>query len=329
MVTLKDIAQEASVSVMTVSRVVNGQYSKVSDENVQKIQEIIKRRGYIPNSTARSLSSKSSNIISVIVKGTENRLTDPYIAYMVGEIVLYVQEHSYYLMLHFINQYDDITQRLRAWNANGCIFLGTFDEDIQKIQQNNLIPLVFTDSYSHVRQITNVGIDDYKGGVLAAKHFIEHGHRSFAFIGFTLISSVVMHRFKGFKETLEAYGFELTSDHIVEANVSCDEIAKTVCDFKEPVSAIFTSADQIAISLIDSLRQIGCSVPDDYSIIGFDDLAMGHLITPRLTTITQDIGMKAQLATDLLFKHIQDPIAPAENVILDVQLIERDSVKRL
>ena len=193
MVTLKDIAREAGVSVMTVSRVVNGQLSKVSEENIKKIQEIIKKRGYVPNSTARSLSAKASNIISVIVQGSGNELINPYNATMVGEIVPYVQEKGYYLMLHFIDNYDDITQRLRAWNARGAIFIGTFDHDVKKIQQDNRIPLVFTDSYSSVRQIINIGIDDYKGGVLAAKHFINKGHCSFV-IGRTLTSGVIQQR---------------------------------------------------------------------------------------------------------------------------------------
>lgn len=326
MVTLKDIAQEAGVSIMTVSRVVNGNCSKVSEENARKIQEIVKKLGYIPNSTARSLSSKSSHIISVILRGTENQLKNPYNAAMVGEIVPYVQERGYFLMLHYINKYNDITQRLQAWNTEGSIFIGTFDEDIQQIQQNNTIPLVFTDSYSHVRQVTNVGIDDYKGGELAAKYFIEHGHRSFAFAGLSLASSVVKHRLKGFRDTLEANGFSLSEDHILEETA---DTAKQICSFKKPVTAIFATADLLAVSLMGELRKLGCVVPDDYSIIGFDDLSISDSVTPRLTTISQNISKKAQLATNILFRHIQDPTVPAENVVMDVQLIERDSVKTL
>jgi len=329
MVTLKDIAREAGVSVMTVSRVVNGQLSKVSEENIKKIQEIIKKRGYVPNSTARSLSSKSSNIISVIVQGDGNEFKKSlYNATMVGEIVPYVQERGYYLMLHFITNYDDITQRLRTWNARGAIFIGTFDYDVQKIQQDNSIPLVFTDSYSHVRQIINVGIDDYKGGVLAAKHFIEKGHRSFAYVGEYMESSVVQQRLKGFKDTLEAHGFSLRSDHILDGYIIKDT-AKAICSFKEPVTAIFASSDTLAVSLISDLRDLGKKVPDDYSIIGFDGFPLGSLIKPRLTTIYQDVAKKARIAADIVFRHIEDPSSPAESIVLDVQLVERDSVKTI
>lgn len=329
MVTLKDIAREAGVSVMTVSRVVNGQHSKVSEENVRKIQEIIKKRGYVPNSTARSLSSKASNIISVIVQGSENEFKkSQYNAAMVGEIVPYVQERGYFLMLHFINKYDDITQRLRTWNARGAIFIGTFDQDVQKIQQDNTIPLVFTDSYSQVRQITNVGIDDYKGGALAAKHFIEKGHRSFVYVGDYMASSVVQQRLKGFKDTLEAFGFSLGPKHILDA-YAIKEPARTICSFKEPVTAIFASSDSLAASIINEMRDLGKNLPEDYSIIGFDGFSLGGLIVPRLTTIYQDIAKKARIAVDIVFRHIEDPSSPAENVVLDVQLMERESVKDL
>ena len=331
MVTLKDIAKEAGVSVMTVSRVVNGQHSKVSSKHIEKIQKIIKERGYIPSSAARSLSSKSSHIISVIIRGTGNQLKDSYFASMVGEIVSDVQERGYYLMLHFINRYDDITQRLRAWNAEGCIFLGTFDNDIQQIQQDNLIPLVFTDSYSNIRQITNVGIDDYKGGVLAAQHFISQGHKSFAFVGYSSASSVVQHRLNGFRDTLEASGYRLDNSHIFEAEdkMPIEKIAKSIRSFREPVTAIFATADLLAISLMDCFKNMGCKIPDDYSFIGFDDLSISRLVTPPLTTITQDIGKKARIAVDILFRHINDNSLPAENAVLDVSLVSRQSVKNL
>lgn len=328
MVTLKDIAQEAGVSVMTVSRVVNGHHNKVSTGNIRKIQEIIKKRGYVPNSTARSLSSKSSHIISVIVQGNGNEFSSPYNATMVGELVPLIQKQGYFLMLHFIDKYDDITHRLKAWNSEGAIFIGTFDQDIQQIQQDNRIPLVFTDSYSRIRQIINIGIDDYKGGVLAAKCFIEHGHHSFAFIGETLASSVVQQRLHGFKETLEASGFSLTSAHIIDA-AKTKNPAESICSLKEQVTAVFTSSDSLAISLMDGLRILGRSVPKDYSIIGFDGLPIGNLVSPPLTTIVQDISRKAQTVSDILFRHIQVPSSPAENVVLDVKLLERDSVRTL
>jgi DNA-binding LacI/PurR family transcriptional regulator len=326
MVTLKDIAKEAGVSVMTVSRVINKRYTEVSEENISKIQEIINKLGYVPNSSARSLSSKSSKIISIIIQGNDNPLESPYNATMLGHIIQRIQERGYNAMVHFIDEYSEVTKHLQSWKAEGAIFLGTFDEDIQQIQADNKIPLVFTDSYSSVRQVMNIGIDDYKGGVLAAEYFIENGHRDFAFIApYISVSQLLQQRLKGFKDTIEKANLTLYPEHILEP-IDMEDTVKTLVSFKQPVSAIFAATDNCAIELMDLLKRKGYNIPLDYSIIGFDNLPISQYITPRLTTISQDINQKAQYALDVLFQHLNNRSLPTQNMILDVDLIKRESV---
>ncbi|OPJ61179.1 LacI family DNA-binding transcriptional regulator [Clostridium oryzae] len=329
MITLKDIAREAGVSVMTVSRVINGNQSKVSEETTQKVLAIIKKSGYVPNSSARSLSSKNSRIVSIIMRGEGSSLKDSYNSIMLGNITQYAQQHGYYVMLHFIDDYHDITRRLNTWNVDGAIFLGTFDNDMLQIQETNQIPLVFIDSYSPVRQVINVGIDDYKGGVLAAKYFIEHGHRDLAFLSFNIKSSgVCKHRLEGFKDTIENAGLTLKPEHILETDDNT-HLAEKILNFKEPVTAIFTTSDMLAIRLINEMTDRNIKVPEDYSVIGFDDLPFCRYITPKLTTISQDIDRKAELASNILFRHINNHDLPTESTVLDVQLVERNSVKSI
>lgn len=326
MVTLKDIAKEAGVSVMTVSRVINKRYTEVSEENIIKIQEIINKLGYVPNSSARSLSSKASKIISIIIQGNDNPLESPYNATMLGHIIQRVQERGYNAMVHFIDEYSEVTKHLQSWKAEGAIFLGTFDEDIQQIQEDNKIPLVFTDSYSSVRQVMNIGIDDYKGGVLAARHFIEQGHTEFAFIApYISVSQLLQQRLKGFQDTLEKANFALPKDHIIEPH-NMEDTVHTLCSFSKPVSAIFAATDNCAIELLDLLKRRGYRIPEDYSIIGFDNLPICQYITPKLTTVAQNINQKAQCALDILFQHLNDSSLPTQNIILNVELIQRESV---
>ncbi|MCM8709839.1 LacI family transcriptional regulator [Clostridium sp. SYSU_GA19001] len=316
---------------MTVSRVINGNKSKVSEETARKIMEIIKKYNYVPNSSARSLSSKNSRIVSVIFGGYGNYLTDAYFSTMFSGITQHVQSHGYHTMVNYVNDYHDITRLLHTWNADGAIFLGIFDNDILKIKEDNQIPLVFTDSYSPVRQITNVGIDDYKGGVLAAKHFIERGHRNFAFVGPSLginFSGVVQHRLQGFKDTITNAGLTLKSEHILSVDEDINVIEK-ILHSNEPITAIFATSDMIAIDLIDKITSMGLQVPKDYSIIGFDNLPLSYYVTPKLTTIAQDINLKAKLASDILFRHMNDLSLPSESIVLDVHLIERASVRSI
>lgn len=329
MVTLKDIAKEAGVSVMTVSRVVNRNYSKVSEDNITKIQEIINKYGYVPNSSARSLSSKSSKIISIIIQGSHNALESPYNATMLGDIIQQLQVRDYNPMVHFIDKYSEVTKHLQSWNAEGAIFLGTFDSDLQQIQADNQIPLVFTDSYSSIRQVNNIGIDDYKGGVLAAQHFIDRGHHEFAFVSpYISISQLIQQRFKGFRDTLEKAKLQLDANQIIET-LNMEDAVNQICSNRKKITAVFVPADNNAVEIIDILKSRGYQIPDDYSIIGFDNLPIGKYITPRLTTITQDINQKAQYALDVLFQHLKDPNLPTQNMVLNVELIERESVKTL
>lgn len=326
MVTLKDIAEEAGVSVMTVSRVVNKQYHKVSEANVQRIQAIIREKGYVPNSSARSLSSKATRLIAVIVQGAEDSLEYPYNAIMVGHICYYVQSRGYSPILYYVDDYREVTKQLRTWNMEGAVFLGMFDENMKNIQEDNRIPLIFTDSYSPVRQVTNIGLDDYKGGELAAQYLIDKGHKQLAFVGTsTNISGVVRHRLRGFRHAIEAAGLELPERCIIP-DLPHFERVKELCQSPQPVSAFFAAADITAMQLIDGLRAMGKRVPDDCSVIGFDNQFFGEYTTPKLTTIGQDIRKKAQIAVDVLFRHIADKNAPAENIILDVSLVERESV---
>lgn len=337
MITLKDIAKEAGVSMMTVSRVINGNTSKVSEKTAEMVKEIVKKRGYIPNSSARTLAAKSSKTIALLLLSSENTnpLEDTYNAAFLGEIARYIQEKGYFLILRYVTDYNDITFSLQSWNVEGAIFIGMFDQSIRAIQSSNQIPLIFTDSYSLVRQITNVGLDDYKGGKLAAEYFLEMGHTSLAFIGPAFDSDgVVSQRFFGFKETLETHGITLPKEYVFTSGTMPSssmhpELIEQLLALKGKVTGIFATADQIAFSVMEGLKNSGLHLPEDFSIIGFDDFPLSRQIEPPLTTIHQDIVKKAKLASDLLFKHIEEPNAPAENITLDVSLIERCSVKKL
>lgn len=331
MITLKDIAREAGVSVMTVSRVVNQRYQEVSEKNIKKIQDIIDKYGYVPNSSARSLSSKSSRIISVIVQEDvkKNPMDFPFNATMTGDIITGVQKQGYQTMVHFIKNYSEVTKCLRSWKSEGAIFLGTFDENIKQIQKDNDIPLIFIDSYSSVRQVINVGLDDYKGGVLAARHFIEFGHKHFAFICSCIRESQVnQQRLAGFADTLSAAGFSLPDNHIFDT-LDLKQCADDLCALTEPVTALFVPIDESAAVLMTHLKAKGFQIPKDYSIIGFDNFPLCEYVEPALTTIAQDMHLKAQYALDLLFQHLHDSTLPTQNIILDVELISRQSVAKL
>lgn len=333
MVTLKDIAARAGVSMMTVSRSLNGRQDKVSSETAERIRAIAKEMGYVPNSSARSLAARSSRIISVIMRDTAegNPLMDPYTSVFLGSVAQILQKRDYYIMIHFVQDFSDITFRLRSWNAEGAVFLGLFDSEMDQILQDNRIPLVFTDSYSALRQISNVGIDDYKGGCLAAEYFLAHGHTRLAFCApLSGKAGVIAERLRGFSDTLRNGGHPLFDDQIYNISASsAEEILKKIRRSTSVPTGVFASSDHVAWQLYKAAGNLDVRIPDDLSVIGFDNLLLGQSLTPGLTTIRQDMALKAEKTCEILLRHLLAPDSPSETRILDVDLVERESVKTL
>ena len=337
MVTLKDIAKEANVSLMTVSNVINGNLHKVSKEKAELIQSIIKERHYVQNATARSLAKAHSNIIAIMLRNLkgENSLSSPHNAVLIGEIIHRLQSFGYFAMINLVESQEDIARNLISWNARGAIFLGMLDNEIEQIYSLSSIPMVFIDSYSNVRQLSSVGIDDYKGGRLAAQYLIENGHRGIAFVSPPdYDNSVIAHRLQGFTDTLAAHNILFPTEHRLTLTSDVDplcvsEAVRRLLELKEKITAVFATSDQLAAALIGGISANGVRVPDDMSVIGFDNMPVCMQISPQLTTIAQDLKDKATLTVDILQRRLQNQSAPAESRVLDVRLIPRNSVKKL
>jgi LacI family transcriptional regulator len=336
MVTLKDIAHEAGVTPMTVSNVINGNMARVSRSKAALIQEIIERRKYVPNAAARGLVRSSSRIIAVILRGTSevNVLASPFNATVVGTIIQKVKDHGYYTMVYVADYLEEIGHNLRAWNVSGAIIIGFFDDDIEHIHDADDIPKIFIDSYSHLHRISNVGLDDRKGGELAAQHLIDKGHCEIAFVSPPLTGlGVIQHRYEGFRQILSAHNIPRNKDYeFCQRSIASPEttawIVKRLAELKGCITAVFATSDHIASYLITGLHTLGVRVPEDISVIGFDNIPLCMQITPRLTSIAQDIEYKAALAVAILFQQLSDKSAGAESVVLDVCLVERDSVRQ-
>ena len=337
MVTLKDIAREANVSVMTVSNVVNGNLGKVSSEKAEMIRTILKKRKYVQNESARSLAKANSNIIAIMLRNIqdENSLSSAHNATLLGAMIRKIQLLGYYAMISLVETQEDIAVNLRSWNAQGAIFLGMFDREIEQIYALSAIPMVFIDSYSNVRQLSSVGIDDYKGGCLAAEYLLSKGHRAIAFISPPdYENGVIQHRLRGFQDTLTRQGFPLmpTRRRVLESDVDQRSVQQTVqaLDWlRSDVTAAFITSDQMAASLMGALGNLSIRVPEDLSIVGFDNMLISTQVSPQLTTIEQNLTQKAALAVDILQHRLQNHNVPAESRVLDVRLIERGTVKAI
>lgn len=335
MATIKDIAREAGVSATTVSNVIHGKASRVSQQTIAQINEIIKRSGYTPNMSARALVSNSSKVIGMInhlvPRTSGSFVEDPFHSTLIGSIEEVLRDNGYYLMLRTVEDSADLLTFLRNWNIDGMFFIGLFRDAFFDTLSEVDIPVVLIDSYIEHPRMQNIGLEDFNGGYIATRHLIERGHTHIVFASSPIhADGVVQQRLRGYKSALKEAGIPFREDYIFEQEftVSSDiELGKEIAS-KKDVTAVFATADILAAGIMAGLRQSGAAIPGDISVVGFDDINLCQLISPPLTTVRQDAAQKGRLAVASMIRRLKgEPIE--EPIILPVSLVERESVRSL
>ena len=336
MVTLKDIAAEAGVSITTVSNVVHNRTSRVSPERVAKIWEIIEREHYVPSMTARTLANADSSIIGVIThmtpQNTGSTMSDPFLGTFVEGIESRTRAEGYYLMIRSVEDARALDFLSRSWHLSGLILTGMFQDDFFTCTQRLGIPYVLIDSYIDQPDVYNIGLEDEKGGYMATRHLLEKGHRVIAFASPSVRpGGVVEKRLQGYQRALAEFGVGYDPSLVFTPEISVEEGRRlgVALSEKKHITGIFASADILAAGIMAGLRERGVRVPEDKSIVGFDDNYLCQLTNPTLTTIHQDAEQKGILATDMILAQLRGEEIPQRSVILPVSLVERESVRDL
>ncbi len=336
MVTLKDIAAEAGVSITTVSNVVHNRKSRVSPERVAKILEIIQREHYVPSMSARSLANDHSSIIGVIThltpQNTGSTMSDPFLSAFVDSIEKRTRQEGYYLMVRSVEDAGELDALSRSWRLSGLILTGMFQDSFFDATLNLGIPFVLIDSYVDDPDVCCVGLEDEKGGYLATRYLLENGHKVIAFTSPSIRpGGVIDQRLIGYKRALAEAGIAYDSDLVFTQEITVEEgrrLGHLLSERKE-ITGIFASADILAAGIMSGLSECGVSVPRDKSIVGFDDNYLSQLTVPGLTTIHQDAEQKGILATDMVLKQIFHQPIEEKRIVLPVRLVERGSVRNL
>lgn len=334
--TLKDIAREAGVSVMTVSNVINKNFTRVSDDTVKRVMSIIKKHNYVPNLYARSLSAKKSNIVAILIPSHDyqpiNMLEDPYNQQMIGNIELALRKSGYFVMLRSYSGAKEAISVFKHWNIAGAImFYPLLSEPDMKTVLEAGVPVVLIDRYYQNLKTYTVDLDDFSGGYLAGKFLISNGHRRLAYVcPYNKPSLVVKHRIMGFNSALKEIGLRLTSELFFNVHGTFEsgmEAGKKIASLKEPPTAVATTIDRVAIGVMEGLRLRGIKVPEDISVVGFDNWPVLQYVNPKITTISQDFTLKSHEIAKMLTELMEGKIPPEHHITLGVDLIERQSVR--
>lgn len=332
---IKDLAKLSGVAPSTVSKVINN-YKGVSEQTKKKVLDAIKKYNYTSNMNARILSMKKSNFIGVLMpKRSSFGLDSPFQSVILEGFRKSISNLGYdtvFISTNIFGQKVRYIDHCKYMNLAGVLLLAYDDSDDEVLEViNSDIPVVSTNFRSNT-SVCEIYSDDIKGSTLATEYLISLGHRSIGYIyGPLNNSNSAVVRLKAFKDTMIKHGLEIdpkyikntdeyTFDHgydIMEEIIQSEGILPT---------AFAVGSDLLAYGVMKALKKNGYKIPEDISVIGFDDLESSRYSEPALTTINQDLNMIGEAAANTLIDLIENRTSK-ENIILPTELVIRESCK--
>ncbi len=327
---LEDIAKLAGVSRSTVSRVINN-HPYVSDDTRQKVLQVVQEHNYRPNLAARALVTQQTRVVSLVIpQAVATTFIDPYFSVIIQSIMVRAQQHDYAVML---------------WVGDGTEEVGRFCDRIlgntffdgvlvaSAISNDPLLPRLKAAGFPFVvigppemEDANYIDVDNVRGAQMAVSHLLRLGRQRIGLIAGPLNLFSARHRMQGYRQALERDGRALDPHLVVEGNYTEKSgylAARTL--LRHHVDAIFACNDLMAIGAMRAIEENGLCVPDDVSVIGFDDTPTISPTAIALTTVRQPIDQLGQTAIQALIDLLAGTLATPHQVVLPVELIVRET----
>ncbi|MEC1178858.1 LacI family DNA-binding transcriptional regulator [Metasolibacillus meyeri] len=330
-VTIKDIAREAGVSITTVSRVLNNKEEGMSNETREKVLRVIEKVNYQPNQLARSLVTKRSKMLGLIVPNISN----PFFPELCRGAEDEANDHNYSLIIcnsdDQLHKEENYLRLLKEQQVDG-ILLSSKDQlsETNKMQlRESKIPFIIFDRGEEGNQHSGVFLDNEKGGYLAGQHLIALGHTQIACITGPKNIHNSQKRLSGFQLALKEAALGLPEEFILTGDFKMDTAYQLAKEFlkNNRVTAIFACNDLMACGVYQAAHELGIRIPEQLSIIGFDDIPLITALIPKLTTIRQNTYEMGRKAIELLIHQIEHE--SSERVVFEPTLIVRESTKQI
>jgi len=310
--TLRDVAKLANVSTKTVSRVVNNQ-GEISSETRERVQAAIEQLGYRPNILARSLINQRTNTLGVVAWGIE------YFGPSRTVVGIEQQAHQlgYSLFLNLIDRPDNgdikkVLDTLITHRVDGILWavpeVGNNRTWLESTHMDQLPPIVFL-SMGPRPGCAIVAVDNYSGAKQATQHLIEQGRRKIGIITGPLSWWEARERYAGWKAALQEADLVMPPSLIVEGDWSAaagEQGLGKLMDHEPDIDAVFASSDQIALGALGTAHRLGCKIPEDLAIVGFDNMPESACFWPPLTTVYQQLIDVGRIAVQTLHRMIED-----------------------
>ncbi|MEG0493013.1 MAG: LacI family DNA-binding transcriptional regulator [Clostridia bacterium] len=337
-ISIKDVAKKAGVSTTTVSYVLNRKADEtISPETTMRVWEAAKSLNYVPNLNARSLSSRKTNLLGVLIPqtepGKEFMFSNPFYGELLSAIEFTARGYDYHLLLSGTQENQSYISIAQNRGVDGIIIVGAYPgKNLEELRQMD-VPIVLVDSYVKDDAFHTIGIEDREGARIATKYLIDKGHREIAFVSGSIREhGVNSKRYQGYCDALQGAGLVLKQEAIYARNVDYEYGVMAADEFVQrgkKQTAAFVTADVLAMGFVKGLRKHQLKIPEDVSVIGFDDVYLAQMCDPSLTTIHQDINRKGSEAVHMLISAVNEPENGKKELILPLTLVERDSVRSL
>ncbi len=325
-VTLRDVAEYAEVSVTTVSNVMRD-WPYVSHKTRERVLGAIEKLGYTPHVVAQGLRTGQTQAIAFVVPD----LSNPYFAAIVSAAEDVAQEHGYTLLIFNSHENSDreavcIRRAARRW-ADGLLIAQTAGAHSSSLD-GLVTPHVAIDRVPEGYQSPSCTLDNFRAGQLATQHLVDLGHTHIAHLGGPTHTRPAQERLRGWQSVLAAHG--LPSHYVQHSGNSwgCDDgytALQNLFSTGDVPTAVFASNDRMAVGALRAIQERGLNVPDDVSLVGVDDIEISRFLNPPLTTVRQPLEDMARAAIDLLLKLIHAEQLETTQVVLQPQLMIRQS----
>lgn len=336
-----DVAKKANTTVATVSRVVN-HVGFVSEGLRNKVQSAIEEVGYVPNANARALKTNRSHAIGIAV----GDLMNPYSSELANAVTREAAANGYTTFIA-TPATDDKSAELAVLDAfhrqrvDGVVVatVPTVESDhaIRRLADASVPILVIGRQVDHPL-VDSIQADYRRAGEAATQHLLERNHRRIAFVGAELEDAARVTRLRGYLDALEKGGVPVRAEYVVgdptatnsprfASNATGYQAAQRLLKLRSLPSAVFARNDQTALGVMRAFAEAGIRVPEDISLVGFDNIPLSRRLVPALTTVSQPTENQGRLASEFLLSRIEQPERelPARNLVLECTLIERSS----
>ncbi|MFA0084316.1 DNA-binding transcriptional regulator GalS [Vibrio sp. 10N.286.49.C2] len=332
MATIKDVAKEAGVSVATVSRVTNNS-PKASAASIASVTAAMKKLGYRPNANARALVSQSTKTVGVLVSD----VSDPFFGTLVKAVDDVAHQHGKHILIgNGYHNAEEERQAIELLINSRCDALVIHskalpDEELIRYAEE-VKALVYINRNIPELPGRCISLDNYKGAYLATEQLIRHGHTNIACISSSHQIEDVDQRLAGYLEALKANNIELSKSYIEYGEPDSDGGEKAMTNLLTkslPITAIVAYNDNMAAGALSVLEENQFELPNQMSIIGFDDALIAKYLYPRLTTIRYPIKMMAEKAAQIAISLSNNETIDKDLLVYSPTLVQRNSVERI